>query len=218
MSSKSAHVALSAPVESIVEMRSAGAKIIPLKVADDEPVSTLTARMAAAEEEAFNEFHELYCDRLYRYLLVLCKGDEAHARDLLQVTMLKVVRAIRVFESEDRFWNWLAAIARNSFLDHVRKSRRAPELRSISRDDVADLALPQISDVDAALVNALEHGLGDLPADERALLESFYFQSATYRSLAVEQEASEKAIESRLARARQKLKHAITKYLTHENT
>jgi RNA polymerase sigma-70 factor, ECF subfamily len=198
-------------------MASPGAKIIPLSTGDQRPVRVLTSRMMAGEQEAFSVFHELYCDRLFRYLLVLCKGEEALARDLLQITMLKVVRAIRVFEGEEQFWNWLATVARHSFLDHIRKRRRGPEFDFISRDEATNVAAPQSPDADASLLSALEHGLAELPAEERALVESFYFQSATYRSLAAEQEISEKAIESRLARTRQKLRNAITRYLRYEN-
>src|SRR5688500_14580148 len=108
-------VAVSAPVGTIVEMAPTGAKIIPLSPSDHPAVRGLTARMMTGEEEAFSAFHELYCDRLFRYLFVLCKGEEALARDLLQITMLKVVRAIRVFEDEEQFWNWLATIARHCF-------------------------------------------------------------------------------------------------------
>ena len=211
------NVAVSAPVGTIVDMAPAGAKIIPLSTDDHQSVRGLTARMTTGEEEAFSAFHELYCDRLFRYLLVLCKGEEALARDLLQVTMLKVVRAIRVFETEEQFWNWLATIARHSFVDHIRRLKRGPEFNFISRDEATNVAAPQSSDADTVLLSALERGLAELPADERALVESFYFQSATYRSLAVEQEISEKAIESRLARTRQKLRNAITRYLRYEN-
>jgi RNA polymerase sigma-70 factor (ECF subfamily) len=194
-----------------------GSKVIAVAALGDARVQSMTARMEAAEEEAFSVFHGQYCDRLFRYLLVFCRGDEPLARDLLQATMLKVVRAIRVFDGEQAFWNWLAAIARNSFLDHLRKATRATEILSLWNDGT-DVAVPQPSEIDAALVSGLERGLAELPVEERALVESFYFESASYRSLAAEQETSEKAIESRLARARQKLKQAITKYLRYENS
>lgn len=216
MKAERVDVAVSAPVGTIVDMAPTDAKIIPLSMDDHQPRG-LTARMTRGEEEAFSAFHEFYCDRLFRYLLVLCKGEEALARDLLQVTMLKVVRAIRIFEIEEQFWNWLSTIARHSFVDHVRKLKRGPEFDFISRDEVTNVAAPQSPDADAALLSAMEHGLAELPAEERALVESFYFQSATYRSLAAEREISEKAIESRLARARQKLRNAITRYLRYEN-
>lgn len=193
-----------------------GMTIIPLPVPED--VAGLTRRMAAGDEDAFTLFHERYSDRLFRYLFVLCRGDEPLARDLLQATLLKVVRSIRVFDEGGAFWNWLAAIARNNFLDHVRKARRTPVLHSISSHDGAALVAPAEPEAESALLSALEQALRGLPAAERALVEAFYFQSGSYESLALEEATSSKAIESRLARARQKLRHAITRYLRYENS
>ena len=190
------------------------ANIVPLR----ETIATveaLTARMTAGEEEAFNLFHNLYFDRLFRYLIVLCRGDEELSRDLLQVTMLKVVRSIRHFDDEAAFWNWLAAIARNNFLDYARKARRRPQFEPILESGNAPAAA---NDEDAELVAALEQALGQLPNEERALIESFYFESGSYGSLAAQQNVSPKAVESRLARVRQKLRHAILKCLHYENS
>jgi len=148
-------------------------------------------------------------------LIVLCRGDEELSRDLLQVTMLKVVRSIRHFDDEAAFWNWLAAIARNNFLDYARKARRRPQFEPILESGNAPAAA---NDEDAELVAALEQALGQLPNEERALIESFYFESGSYGSLAAQQNVSPKAVESRLARVRQKLRHAILKCLHYENS
>jgi RNA polymerase sigma factor (sigma-70 family) len=190
-------------------------KIIPLV---DEPavtVGSLTARMTVRDEQAFNTFHDLYCDRLFRYLIVLCRGDEELSRDLLQITMLKVVRSIRHFSDETAFWNWLAAIARNNFLDFVRKARRRPQFEPIL--ETANLPV-STNDEDRILVDALETALQQLPNDERTLIEAFYFESGSYASLASQCDASPKAVESRLTRVRQKLRQAIIKQLRYENS
>src|SRR6266704_5959879 len=98
-----------------------GDKIIPLPDEDAERIRGMTVRMANGDETAFKEFYECYCDRLFRYLLLLTRGDEDLARDLLQITMAKVVRGKRKFRVEAQLWNWLAAIARNSFIDSLRR-------------------------------------------------------------------------------------------------
>jgi RNA polymerase sigma factor (sigma-70 family) len=191
------------------------AKVLRLPDSTTMMVDELTARMAAGDEDAFSLFHDRYCDRLFRYLIVLCRGDEPLACDLLQITMLKVVRSIRQFSDEAAFWNWLAAIARNNFLDHVRKSRRRPQLEPILENSSATT---NEGDTDKALATALEDALAQLPNEERLLIESFYFESGSYNSLATQRETSPKAIESRLGRIRQKLRHAILKYLHYENS
>src|SRR5678815_3877626 len=151
-------------------------------------IDVLTARMKQGGEDAFRLFHELYYDRLFRYLIVLCRGDENVSRDLLQITMLKVVRSIRPFTGETEFWNWLAAIARNSFFDFIRRTRRAPRIEPLSFEENSPLSEPRSNDEETALEQALEQALRQLPDEERALIDSFYFQSGSYRSVALRQE------------------------------
>ena len=87
-------------------------------------VASLTAGIRAGNEEAFREFHKLYFDRLYQFLLVVARGNEAEARDALQETLLRVIRHARKFDSEDAFWSWLKVVARNAARDAGRKQCR----------------------------------------------------------------------------------------------
>jgi RNA polymerase sigma factor (sigma-70 family) len=196
------------------------ADIIPLSDAASPPVpiAALTTRMKAGEEDAFTLFHELYCDRLFRYLIVLSRGEEELARDLLRTTMLKVVRSMRHFAGETEFWNWLAAIARNSFLDHIRRARRMPHLEMLSPEQTANLPAMAGHEENIFLEEALEQAVAELPDEERALIDSFYFQTGTYRSIALRRDTSPKAVESHLARIRQKLRNAVLKLLKYENS
>src|SRR4051812_2746957 len=75
----------------------------------------LTRRLAKGDEDAYGEFYDLYSRRLYGYLFVVCRGDGEAARELLQQTMIKVARYVRVFEEEEVFWKWLTALARSSW-------------------------------------------------------------------------------------------------------
>ncbi len=195
-------------------------KIVPLDDAASPPVpiAALTTRMEAGDQDAFVLFHELYCDRLFRYLIVLSRGEEELARDLLQTAMLKVVRSIRHFAGETEFWNWLAAIARNSFFDHIRRTRRTPQFEILSPERTANLAATTGHEENTLLEQALEQALAGLPEEERALIDSFYFQIGTYRSIALQHDTSPKAVESHLARIRQKLRNAILKLLKYENS
>src|SRR5436190_13881414 len=82
-----------------------GEKIVSVPEHDGERLRRITARMRDYDEAAFREFYESYCDRLYRYLLVLTRGNEGLSRDLLQETMTKVMHRMRQFENELQLWN-----------------------------------------------------------------------------------------------------------------
>jgi len=71
--------------------------------------------------------------------------------------------------------------------------------------------------VDELLADLLEKSLKVLPDDARALLTSRYRDGRSNASLASESGCSEKAIESRLARLRQRVKAHILQRLRDEN-
>ena len=56
--------------------------------------------MTKLNEPAFTRFHQLYYPRLLRYFIVITGGDIEMAKDVVQSTFIRVVKKIRVFDSE----------------------------------------------------------------------------------------------------------------------
>lgn len=170
-------------------------------------LSALTRRMAGGAEDAFREFHAAWFQRLFRYVFVLMRGNEAAACDVTQETLLRVVRHIRVFEGEDEFWGWLTCLARSAAADHGRKVsryRRLLEKFSFTGESRAPVPEPE-PDLD----DTLQRGLAELAAEDRKLLQQKYSDGASVRQIADHAGVSESAIESRLARARRELRAII---------
>ena len=180
-------------------------------------MAALTRRMAQGDETAYRTFYEAYFDRLSRYLLVVTAGDEEAAREALQSTLLRVVRHIKVFPSDAVFWSWLTVLARSALSDQTRKRRRyLAFLDRFTWHTRAQQAAPADPEADARLDTLLEGSLAALPFDERRLLEAKYFERRSVREIAEELNLSEKAVDSRLVRIRQKLKNAILEALKRE--
>jgi len=181
-------------------------------------IAALTAQMAACDEDAFRQFHAQYFHRLLRYHLMLARGDAHAAHEALQETLLRVVRHARRFESEEVFWSWLTVLARSAAADGGRKRNRYWQLLAgytralIHRDE-----LPQASDDDEPLPELLNQSMTELEPEARALVEGKYLRRASVRELALERGLTEKAVESRLLRARRELRGMILKKLRHEN-
>jgi RNA polymerase sigma factor (sigma-70 family) len=169
------------------------------------------------EEAAFSEFYECYCDRLYRYLLVLTRGNEGLSRDLLQETMTKVMQRIRAFENEPQLWNWMAAIGRNTFIDWLRRIQRTPQMVPLFEVDAHQIAAKPADDSERTLFELLDGCLLDLEPPDRSLIEAFYLHDGSYQSLAEKQNSTAKAVESKLARLRQKLRAALFRRMRHES-
>ncbi len=179
------------------------------------PLAGLTRRMARGEEEAFASFHQAFFQRLFRYVLVLTRGDEHGARDVTQETLLRVVRHVRVFEEETVFWAWLTCLARSAAADHGRRTSRYRRLLDAFRPAAVNSPeIPSGHDLEEAMVRALAR----LPRAEAELLTSTYYERNSVRATAARLDLTEAAVESRLVRARKLLRQTIFHLLHHERS
>ena len=183
--------------------------ITAVRASTAEPTTAvLTRALRDGDEAAWRDFHTAYAPRLLRYLLVVCRGQEDIAREALQQTFLRAVRHMRTFAAEDELWSWLTVLARCSASDLGRRDRRyLGFLARWFRQQPAPEPGPP--DAERHLERLLAAELASLPVSERELLERKYLHGAAVRDLAGELGTSEKAVESRLTRARQHLKTAI---------
>jgi len=172
--------------------------------------------MVQADERAFQEFFKLYYHRLLAYLLVVTRGDEQLAGELLQQTLIKVARHVRVFRDEALFWRWLAALARTSAIDESRKARRYRGF--LDRFWKAKPLEPEWSAREMLFGSLVGEALAELEPEERILLEKKYLEGWSVSELAVLLSSTEKAVESRLTRIRVKVKERTLKGLHNERS
>jgi len=98
------------------------------------------------------------------------------------------------------------AIARRHFA-FLKRFMRQQETRPAAMDN---------GEADGRLTALLESKLTALLADERQLIEQKYIFRQSVREIADGQQTTEKAVESRLSRVRQKLKDAVLAELKNE--
>jgi RNA polymerase sigma factor (sigma-70 family) len=190
------------------QRRKESSKIVPLPLEGANEFLALTQGVMSGDDAAATDFFNRYCDRLFRYLLVVARGDEYAARESLSHAMIKATRHMKPMRSAEDIWRWLARLGWTSFIDHCRKNQRrivtAPELEG------SENAAAQ----DTELAAALNECLADLPLEEREIIERFYFEDQSQAALAAQANSTRKAVESKLARIRQKLRTAILKKLS----
>lgn len=174
----------------------------------------LTRAIVAGDEAAFSEFYAGYTGRLFGFLLVLTSGQEELARELHQIVMVKVARKFRVIASETELWAWVAQIARNAFVDHLRKQTRRHEC-ALDKLNV-DFEHTREETTEQTLLERLEEGLHMLEPEERSLLEAVYFDKRPHKDVAAESGHTVKAIDSKLGRIRTKLRTFIMRRTRNE--
>lgn len=172
----------------------------------------LAAAVARGDDAAFRELYDAYHGRLFRFALALGRGDESLARDAVQSVFLAAAAKLRRVESEAHLWNWLARVARQHLARAWRQQRRdAPVM------GVADLPeCPDAGEPDSFLEESLDAALLAMDAEERQLIEWFYFDGLGHKEIAVRLDATPKAVSSRLERARARLRSLLTQKLSHE--
>jgi RNA polymerase sigma factor (sigma-70 family) len=177
-------------------------------------IRALTLAIRRGDAAAFARFYDLYSFRLYRFLLVLARGDENEAREICQTALTKLAKRFEVFDDERQLWAWLCRLAKNTFIDHYRAQRRRDRLVSLEEMPApiaeADHAAGQLSEL-------LREALDALTTEERELMQAAYIDRRPLQELAAASGLTYKAVESRLARLRQKLKEQLLKELRHEN-
>jgi RNA polymerase sigma-70 factor (ECF subfamily) len=170
--------------------------------------------MAKGDEAAFDRFYERYADRMFRYLVVMTRGDEQLARDVTADAMLRIIRYMKPMESDAALWAWLARVMRTTLVDHLRRSQRNPVQVPLRLDEGAE----EEDAVQSTLLMHLENALAALPAEDRNLIEAHYFEGAPQTELAKQTGCTAKAIGMKFTRLRQQLKNYMMKELQRDGS
>ena len=151
-------------------------------------------------------------DRLYRYVSRNACGDRALAEDVTQEAWLRAVREWRRHGPPDEPLAWLTTVARNLLASYYRR-RRPASIDDVSAGDVLAAFDTGRAAESAELTAVVCHALARLPADQAALLEAFHFDDRRMSQIAQASGISERAVEGRLRRARERLRRELESML-----
>ena len=135
----------------------------------------LIERLQNGDKNALFTLYNRYSGALYGVILRMCNNKE-QAEDLLQECFLKIWEKIKTYDAnKGRFYTWAYRIAKNTTLNHLRKSSPLIQTEDLSvyerkeqegdREDYSELN---------GLINKLE-------SHHREALELVYFKGYTHR-------------------------------------
>lgn len=193
--------------------RNVGESALPAAadVADAE-ARRLARAVARGDEAAFRQLYDQYQPRLFRMAVVLGRGDEAIAQEVVQATLLTVAARLKAVAGADHLWNWLARVARQHLAKAWRQRERAPIPLSLAEVPEPAAVIPP----DAVLEEHLDAALLTLDAEDRQVIGWFYFEDLSHKEIAERLDTTPKAVASRLERARARLRSVVTRKLSHE--
>ena len=179
---------------------------------------------AAADGKAAAAFDRLYrehVDRMYRFAQRLC-GSPYDAKDLVQETFLSAYLSLKDFRGESSVSTWLYTIAAHACQRMRRKRKGEPE-RELSLDTLiptSDGEMPiQIPGEDLSPEERLEikqlrlnlfSAVHKLPKKYRMVLVLRDMEGLSAREVGAVMGLTERAVKSRLHRARLFVRHELT--------
>jgi RNA polymerase sigma-70 factor, ECF subfamily len=173
-----------------------------------DPDRTLVTQAAAGCRDAFDELVRRYRQRVYNLVRTLTAGD-SDAEDLVQDTFVRAYRAIARFRGDSAFRSWLYRIAINVVHTHLdrRRLRHGALVVPVHDADAVD-DLPAAGDVEQTLLRrqVIDRALASLPEDLRVLVVLRDIHGLKYDEIAKVVKTPRGTVESRLFRARQRLR------------
>jgi RNA polymerase sigma-70 factor (ECF subfamily) len=154
-------------------------------------------------QSRFTALVNAFTPDLYRYAYWLC-GDSPTAEDLVQETFMRAWRALDKLREERSAKAWLITTLRRE--NARRFARKRPETGNVDVDTLE--AAPTYDTGTEAFV--LRQALNELAVEYREPLVLQIIGGYDIREIAAELGLSKGAVTTRLFRARQKLRHALT--------
>ena len=172
----------------------------------------LAREAAAGSQEAFDALVRRHQRRVVNLLLSLTGGGP-DAEDLAQEVFIRAFRGIDRFRGDSTFRTWLFNIANNVARSHRSRLARLRRYWAQTGDniDVEREPAAPAADPEVALVrrDAIDRALATLPPDLRVAVVLRDLQGFEYREIATMTEVPIGTVESRIFRARQRLRSLL---------
>jgi RNA polymerase sigma-70 factor (ECF subfamily) len=176
---------------------------------------SLLRRALDGETRALNALVTELRPHIERQLLRYPVADEDR-RDLLQATLMQVVRRLGSFRGDSSFSTWLFRVTANEALMMMRSQRRHrarlvegldfEELGALPASNDAELARGDVGAANNERDARVRNALAELPDDYRDVVVAHYHLDLGLQEIADRFDLSESAVRSRLHRARSRLR------------
>ena len=168
---------------------------------------------------AFRQIVEAYSDKVFAFVGRIVR-QPMDAEEIAEDVLVKAYQHLGEYRNtQASLWTWLCSIAYNESLNHLRKAK--PTMLYLD-DDTDTTALREADDATAApdtdsRIDPLNQAIARLNADDRTLIELYYYDDKPISDIAYIVGQTENNIATRLFRIRKRLQTDINKSLTNEN-
>jgi RNA polymerase sigma-70 factor (ECF subfamily) len=186
--------------------------VLALQPRPEATDAELIEAILGGSESAFATMVGRYQDRVFRLLSRYCR-DQVECEDLAQEVFLKVFRKLHTFQGDSQFYTWLYRIAVNAATDHLARAGTR-RLKLVEDDEQFDASTARHDDPSAPLLaaetaTAVRAIVDSLPEKFRTILVLREYEDLSYTEIADVLQIQIGTVESRLFRARQRVKDAL---------
>ncbi|MHC4792140.1 MAG: RNA polymerase sigma factor [Planctomycetota bacterium] len=169
-------------------------------------------------QESMNRLAKLVEDRLFAYIYRLTL-DYDLAQDLLQETLLVMVKSLKELEQTDQFWCWMFRTAMGKVQHHFRdqQRKRIVQISAIEKERLQKRASKDYNDgldnmVRKELSDAISQAMAKLKLRHRNILILRCFEQMPYSEIAVLMDSNELRARLLFFRAKMSLRKQLSRY------
>ncbi|MDE6623747.1 MAG: RNA polymerase sigma factor [Alistipes sp.] len=176
-------------------------------VADD---CRLVELVLGGDDAAFEYLFNRYRDAIHR-LFVQRLGGVNDVDDLLQETFVKVYINLHRYSAEYTFGQWVYTIARNTFIDFMRRRQEDLPIDERFSSPAATTPTPEESVINLQQRTQIENCLDRLAPRYRRLIVMRFFEEYSYEEIAAKLELPLGTVKTQIHRAREQMCRLIVK-------
>jgi RNA polymerase sigma factor (sigma-70 family) len=121
-----------------------------------QTIRAQTSAIASGDADAMSAFYERWFDFVFAEARQLSRRDEAFCLDMVQDTMMRVIRSMKTLENEAAVIQWLRKTVRSCCIDRVRRELRQAKRERALADGQRDAEPSAQADHIAWLAHELE--------------------------------------------------------------
>ena len=140
--------------------------------------------------DALSTLVNRYKDRIYTSIYLLVK-DKYMAEDLFQEVFIRIIDTLRSgrYTDEGKFLSWALRIAHNMCVDHFRKIKRSPSIKTSDDRDIFEVLNFSEPSAETKMMQSQSHErvrkmIDMLPDDQREVIVLRHYADLSFKEIA----------------------------------
>lgn len=161
-----------------------------MKTVQSSPDQALIQMYLEGDSEALSTLIDRYKEKVFTSIMLLVK-DKYLAEDIFQDTFIKVIDTLHSgrYTDEGKFLPWVMRIAHNLCVDHFRKIKRRPTIKTSDNYDIFEVLNFSEAGVDERMVQnqsntRVRKMLDMLPQDQKEVIIMRHFAELSFKEIA----------------------------------